>query len=218
MASESYVDYGGVYLPWGLADVDYLTLIAMGGSAPQGAPGSPPASAITVIGTPPTPPAFNVGGLGTPNSLPATLSQAKRRAEVWWAYVQRGVLGATVELLKGAKPWSDPTVKHIKQLHPTVGQMAYEFVRRARVKGIPLWISSSLRSATEQRALVAAGRSQTTSSYHLAGRAIDVDVRSISRADLPASFWNVLGPMGEGVGFRWGGRWTSLRDFGHFER
>jgi peptidoglycan L-alanyl-D-glutamate endopeptidase CwlK len=34
---------------------------------------------------------------------------------------------------------------------------------------------------------------------------------------LPSTFFNAYGTIAESVGLTWGGRWTSIQDYGHSE-
>lgn len=111
----------------------------------------------------------------------------------------------------------DETMRHLRQLSPDIRQAARFLVVAARNAGVPLKITSSIRTREEQRRLVAVGRSQTTRSKHLIGQAFDVDVLGFARDDVPLWFWYELGTFAERLGFRWGGRFSSLKDFGHFE-
>jgi hypothetical protein len=111
----------------------------------------------------------------------------------------------------------DPTPRHLAQLSPVVQPRALALVNAARQAGIRLVITSSRRTAAEQARLVAAGRSRRPDSLHLTGRAFDVDVLGIGRDRVPRDFWAWLGPIGERLGLRWGGRWQSPYDPGHFE-
>lgn len=55
-------------------------------------------------------------------------------------------------------------------------------------------------------------------SRHLTGDAFDVDVLGMNRDDVPEWWWHQLGNFAESqLGLRWGGRWKSIRDLGHFE-
>lgn len=91
-------------------------------------------------------------------------------------------------------------------------------VNAAREAGIPLVITSSLRTPAEQKELVRRGFSQTQNSRHLTGRAFDVDIFGLSRDQVPKWFWDILGPWAERwLKLKWGGRWRSIYDPGHFE-
>jgi len=111
----------------------------------------------------------------------------------------------------------DSTVRIIETLSPDIQLAAWWMVYIVRSAGIPLQITSGVRSRGEQRGLVAAGSSQTLQSKHLTGQAFDVDIHGYGRDQIPLWFWEQLGALGEYLGFRWGGRWTGLRDYGHFE-
>lgn len=91
-------------------------------------------------------------------------------------------------------------------------------VSAVRAAGFPIVITSAARSPQEQAHLVATGRSLTLNSRHVDRLAFDVDVEGFNRDDVPQWFWEALGPYAERyLGLRWGGRWRSLRDYGHFE-
>lgn len=111
----------------------------------------------------------------------------------------------------------DSTQRHIERLSPDIQLAAFYLVYIVRSAGIPLQITSTLRTRAEQEALVRSGRSQTLSSKHLIGQAFDVDIHGYGRDEIPLWWWEELGWLGEYLGFRWGGRFSSLRDYGHFE-
>ena len=115
------------------------------------------------------------------------------------------------------RAFSDPTIRHLQSLEPQVASAAFSLVSHVRNHGVPLWISSSVRSPAEQERLVRSGNSRTMRSRHLTGQAFDVDVLGFGRDQVPVWWWYQLGTLGEQLGLRWGGRWTGLRDYGHFE-
>lgn len=106
---------------------------------------------------------------------------------------------------------------------------AIELLARLAEAEIPCFIVDTLRTKAEQEAYLASGASQTIRSKHLKGMAIDVCPYEMFQihgpdkllwdADNPANLaiWTRIGEIGEGLGLRWGGRWKSLRDYGHFE-
>ena len=106
---------------------------------------------------------------------------------------------------------------HIRRLSPDIQLAAWYLVAIVRDAGVPLQITSSLRSREEQAALVRAGRSLTLRSAHLEGQAFDVDVHGYGRDQIPLWWFEQLGYLGEYLGLRWGGRWTGVKDYGHFE-
>lgn len=109
------------------------------------------------------------------------------------------------------------TEEHIRRLDPEIAWRAWWLVYIARSIGIPLIITSSVRSAEEQRRLFQAGYSRTERSKHLVARAFDVDVKGYSRDDVPLHIWNWLATVGDYLGLYWGGRFKNFFDAGHFE-
>lgn len=113
---------------------------------------------------------------------------------------------------------AESTVTHINKLAPAVAARAYLLVYIARLAGYPVVITSSQRTFDQQSKLVREGRSQTLASKHLEGRAFDIDWQGWHRDSVPEMFWHKIGPFAERyLGLKWGGRWSSLRDYGHFE-
>ena len=111
----------------------------------------------------------------------------------------------------------DPTPYMLDTLQPRLKVRAEAFVDYLRRAGLPLIITSGLRSIATQRLLLAQRRTTTLQSKHLDGLAFDVDVYGVGRNAVPAWVWSAIGPIGEGYGLTWGGRWVSFRDVGHFE-
>jgi len=111
----------------------------------------------------------------------------------------------------------DATLRHIEALSPDIQDAAFWLIYYVRAAGFPLQITSSVRTRQEQASLVRAGRSLTQRSAHLEGQAFDVDVHGFGRDQVPLWFWEQVGWLGEYLGFRWGGRFPSLKDYGHFE-
>jgi len=106
----------------------------------------------------------------------------------------------------------------VATLNEPTRSKAIELVNFVRSFGIPMFVSSAKRDPVLQRAFVQAGLSNTLNSRHLVGQAFDVDIRGFARDDIPLWWWWQLGPIAERyLGLRWGGRWSSPRDFGHFE-
>lgn len=114
-------------------------------------------------------------------------------------------------------PFNDQTLGHISTLQPPVAARAFQFINDLRRAGIPAYISSSRRTAMEQRRLVNRGASKTMQSKHVEGRAFDIDILGYGRDQLPKWWWLAVGKYGESLGLKWGGRWTSFYDAGHFE-
>lgn len=97
----------------------------------------------------------------------------------------------------------DPTPQHLQGLEPYTRALAIYLVSAARQAGVPLIITSSRRSFSEQIQLVMAGKSRTFTSRHLSGKAFDVDVMGWNRDDVPREFWLALGPYAQRLGLKW---------------
>lgn len=96
-----------------------------------------------------------------------------------------------------------------------------DFVAAALDAGIRVRVTSTRRSAEEQRRLYAQGRTEpgpivtwTLNSAHVSGRAFDVTVDGAPEYDDDPDAWEILGELGQGMGLDWGG---AYGDFGHFE-
>lgn len=114
-------------------------------------------------------------------------------------------------------PFNYRTATHIANLQPDLGARAFYFINALREAGVPAYISSSIRTPDFQASLVRGGKSQRLKSLHLEGRAFDIDILGYGRDKLPKWWWQAVGEFAESLGMRWGGRWTSLYDAGHFE-
>lgn len=122
----------------------------------------------------------------------------------------------------------------LSDLHPQARSRAERMLAHASAAGIVLLVTSTYRSAEEQAALFAQGRTapgpivtsaKPGSSYHNVRRAIDVAILSPetgtldwrwmgSAAAMP--LWERLARLAEGLGLHWGGRWKRP-DRPHFE-
>lgn len=114
-------------------------------------------------------------------------------------------------------PFNDPTIRHLESLSPTIAPIAWQLINDMRAAGIPAWISSAVRTTGEQAALVARGASKTMRSRHVQGLAFDIDILGYGRNQLPRWWWLAVGQYAESLGLKWGGRWTTFYDAGHFE-
>lgn len=113
---------------------------------------------------------------------------------------------------------NDPTAANIAALSERASIAAFYLVTACRQAGIPVIVTSGRRDKSTQADLVARGLSKTLDSAHLRGDAFDIDWAGYDRNDVPHWFWYLVGPWAEAnLGLRWGGRWRSLWDPGHFE-
>lgn len=114
---------------------------------------------------------------------------------------------------------------------------ANALIQRTYAKGIPIVITQGLRTVAEQNALYAQGRSKPGSivtnarggfSYHNYGLSIDFalllpDGQSVSwdmKRDGNRNHiadWQEVVQEAKGLGFQWGGDWTSFKDYPHLQ-
>ena len=113
----------------------------------------------------------------------------------------------------------------LDDLAPVFKPIAIEFLARCVEARICVLIVDTLRTPAEHQANLARGVSWTLRSKHLDGLAIDVcpflqwqlHGQDKLQWDGTDPVWQRLGIIGETLGLRWGGRWTSARDYSHFE-
>lgn len=122
------------------------------------------------------------------------------------------------------------------RLHPLVANRGESFIRLAHsCLDLEVRLTSGYRSAKEQNALYAQGRSEpgqvvtnakAGQSYHNYGLAVDFVIihnnktdydlnTDRNRNDIPD--WQELGELGKALGFEWGGDWNSFPDYPHLQ-
>ena len=113
---------------------------------------------------------------------------------------------------KGARP--------LDQLHPAVAELAKQFVAKANAAGVEVRIVKTLVTDEEQERLYQQGltRAHGGKSTHNLGLAFDVVpvVNGEPRFNDEAAF-EKLGAIGKSLGLTWGGDWTEIKDYPHFE-
>jgi peptidoglycan L-alanyl-D-glutamate endopeptidase CwlK len=129
------------------------------------------------------------------------------------------------------------SVQRLTNLHPVVLAAATLLIERCYQRGIPILITQGLRTIVEQDALYAQGRTKPGAivtnarggySYHNFGLAIDFalllpngssaswDMRRDGNNNQIAD-WQEVVKEAKGLGFEWGGDWTSFKDYPHFQ-
>ncbi|MCU6435165.1 M15 family metallopeptidase [Undibacterium sp. Jales W-56] len=120
--------------------------------------------------------------------------------------------------------------RDLDQLLPEVKSMADAMLNECQRQGFKVVVSCTYRSAQEQDALYAQGRTtagrivtnaRAGQSLHEQRRALDVyPIIHGELADTKTyegmQAWQKLGFIGKQVGFEWGGDWT-MRDYPHFQ-
>lgn len=127
-------------------------------------------------------------------------------------------------------------MRDITKLHPRLQEKFKLLQKKCALKGIKIRATECLRTAKEQDALYAKGRTAPGSkvtnargrdakSMHQWGVAVDividmdtdkdgdVDIRDLYNVKL----LNVVGKIGESIGLEWGGSWKSIVDKPHFQ-
>jgi hypothetical protein len=115
-----------------------------------------------------------------------------------------------------------PIITDLNSLHPYFRDKAIELIDRCRQKGIELAVVETFRTRAKQAEYKSMGKKYTRSgagkSKHQYGLAIDV-VPIVNGEPVWHNkyLWRRVGVIGEQLGLRWGGRWRSIYDPGHFE-
>ncbi len=115
-----------------------------------------------------------------------------------------------------------PMIVDLDALHPYFRDKVTMLIAMCKAKGIELAIVESYRTHSKQNEYKSMGKNYTRSgggkSKHQYGLAVDVVpmIDSVAQWD-NTRLWRKVGVIGEQLGLRWGGRWKSLYDPGHFE-
>ncbi|EOO05480.1 peptidase M15 [Bacillus thuringiensis] len=116
---------------------------------------------------------------------------------------------------------------HLQSLHPYVEMLAKEFLQLTKINGLDVRIYSVFRSWSEQDQLFSLGRwkpgkkvtnARGGESYHnwrLAFDAAPYENNSVAWNNIKK--FKQMGYIGEQLGLTWGGRFTTLVDYPHFE-
>lgn len=117
--------------------------------------------------------------------------------------------------------------RDIKDLHPKLQELCYEFVNKCKKQGIIILVTSTFRDIESQNALYAKGRTakgskvtnakggQSFHNWHLAFDFVPIVDGKAQWNDL--ALFNTCGQIGESVGLEWGGRFKRSKDLPHFQ-
>lgn len=112
-------------------------------------------------------------------------------------------------------PKGNVPVSNLAYLHPEVRRLAQLAIKCCQDEGYSLKVVETYRTWERQSHLYALGRTQPGSivtkaqsgeSYHNYGLAIDIDPTD-----------DFIGSVFEDLGFEWGARWKSFKDYPHFQ-
>ena len=111
----------------------------------------------------------------------------------------------------------------IDRLKAVDARLALVVGRAAMLCPFTFTVAQGLRTEAQQRALVAAGKSETMHSMHLIGRAVDLVVVTEHGADWHWGVYVELNALMQqagrdvGHGVFWGGQWHSIKDGDHWQ-
>lgn len=116
-----------------------------------------------------------------------------------------------------------PIIKDIDKLRPEIQPLAKEFLRRTVFGAWRALMVETLRTQARQTELYKAGKTPVAKiGPHGSGLAFDIaffqKIGNVERAKVSYDYalYYKAGPIGEKLGFTWGGRWPS-RDLVHFQ-
>lgn len=118
--------------------------------------------------------------------------------------------------------------KRVGNVHPVVWKYGEDLIRQAYKKGLYIMFSDGHRTAAQQNALYAQGRTKpgkivtnarAGQSLHNYGVAFDMFItnKNGTSASWDTAKLNQAGRMAEQLGFEWGGRWKSIVDRPHIQ-
>lgn len=104
--------------------------------------------------------------------------------------------------------FDDPErLKTLRHLTPDSRVMFERLLAEAERRGYLPLIISAVRTCEEQGGLA---QTKAKRSWHVFGRAVDIELRKGAPKEDPARFYRELGEWWEQQGGTWGGRWTDL--------
>jgi hypothetical protein len=115
-----------------------------------------------------------------------------------------------------------PMITDLNALHPYFRDKISKLIYLCKQKGIELEVVETFRTHAKQDEYKSMGKKYTRSgagkSKHQYGLAIDVVPIVNGQPEWHNKIlWKKIGAIGEQLGLRWGGRWRTLYDPGHFE-
>lgn len=120
-------------------------------------------------------------------------------------------------------------MRNIDALHPDLREKVYELKNYCEAAGLKIGIGECLRTAAEQDALYAKGRTasgkivtnakgSTFSSMHQWGVSFDFFRNDgLGAYNTTDGFFEKVGAIGKKIGLMWGGDFKSIKDMPHFQ-
>ena len=112
------------------------------------------------------------------------------------------------------------SISRLKGLHPDLVKVVQ---RAIEISTVDFTVLEGLRSLERQKALVAAGASETMKSRHLDGHAVDLGAWVDDRLDWSWPLYSKIADAMKqaakdvNVPIEWGGNWTKFKDGPHFQ-
>lgn len=153
-----------------------------------------------------------------------------KKINKWW-YIAGGALVVTLLFKNKAvimDTWDKYTNDRLSKLHPLIQGKVTKVINTLSKKGIDLRITvdGHYRTFAEQASLYAQGRTapgpiltnaQAGSSWHNYGLAVDVVEIKDGKALFTNPNWKTIADEFKKEGFEWGGDFTSMKDYPHFQ-
>lgn len=115
---------------------------------------------------------------------------------------------------------SKRSLERLHGVHPKLIQLMKEAIKESPYD---FMITCGKRSLSEQKRLVAQGKSQTMNSYHLVGKAVDIALIVDGTVNWEFALYrqvanHIKNKAKElGIKITWGGDWKTLKDGPHFQ-
>lgn len=122
--------------------------------------------------------------------------------------------------IKNIYKFSKRSLKNLVGVHPKLVNLMKEAIKHSPYD---FMITQGLRSLSEQKRLVAQGKSKTMKSYHLLGKAVDIALIVDGVVNWEYPLYREVAKhikkiaREQGVNITWGGDWKTFKDGPHFQ-
>jgi hypothetical protein len=116
--------------------------------------------------------------------------------------------------------WHERNIERLLQLAPHTRAAALKWYQFCLMEKIDVYITETIRTKERQRELMAAGASQTMTSYHIVGQAFDFVPMINGQPDYTAYKkhpFSAAVAYAKALGFEWGGDWRKFVDSPHMQ-
>lgn len=122
--------------------------------------------------------------------------------------------------MKKIYKFSKRSLKNLIGVHPKLVKLMEEAITNSPYD---FMITQGLRTLSEQKRLVAQGKSKTMKSYHLVGKAVDIALIINGVVSWDFALYREVAKhikkiaKEQGVNITWGGDWKNFKDGPHFQ-